>query len=163
MAKREGTRPFMLDLYEATHENVHLAILDGHKVLYLEKVSGRRSIPIRTRARGRLPLHATGLGKVLLAFAPDELFSDVVADGLRRYTVHTIVAPGPAPSGAGGGTAHLRRVRQGGAHPRDLLRGGAGVRAWRRRGRGGVDRRALAPRTPQAGPGGPHRDDLGIT
>jgi DNA-binding IclR family transcriptional regulator len=91
--------PYMSDLYEATLENVHLAVLDGSEVLYVEKLSGRRAMPVRTRRGGRLPLHATAAGKVLLAYAPESLFRETVAAGLRRYTAHTIIAPG-----------HLRRA-----------------------------------------------------
>ncbi|HYT10427.1 MAG TPA: IclR family transcriptional regulator, partial [Mycobacteriales bacterium] len=90
---REVAVPYMQDLYEATHENVHLAVLDGEQVLYVEKITGRRSVPIKSKEARRLPLHATGVGKVLLAFAPDELFEKVVAGGLSRYTPHTIVVP----------------------------------------------------------------------
>jgi DNA-binding IclR family transcriptional regulator len=86
--------PYMSDLYEATLENVHLAVLDGSEVLYVEKLSGRRAMPVRTRRGGRLPLHATAAGKVLLAYAPENLFRETVAAGLRRYTAHTIIAPG---------------------------------------------------------------------
>jgi DNA-binding IclR family transcriptional regulator len=90
----EVARPFMHDLYEATRENVHLAILDGYEVLYVEKMSGRGAVPLKSRLGGRLPLHATGAGKVLLAFAPDAFVEEVVAAGLHRYTPHTIVTPG---------------------------------------------------------------------
>jgi DNA-binding IclR family transcriptional regulator len=96
---REVALPFMSDLYEATRENVHLAVLDGTEVLYVEKLSGRRAMTVRTRRGGRLPLHATAAGKVLLAHAPESLFRETVAAGLRRYTAHTIIAPG-----------HLRRA-----------------------------------------------------
>jgi DNA-binding IclR family transcriptional regulator len=89
----------MNDLYEATHENVHLAVLDGTEALYVEKLSGRRAMPVRTRRGGRLPLHATAVGKVLLAYAPESLFRATVEAGLDRYTAHTIIAPG-----------HLRRA-----------------------------------------------------
>jgi DNA-binding IclR family transcriptional regulator len=96
---REVALPFMSDLYEATRENVHLAVLDGTEVLYVEKLSGRRAMTVRTRRGGRLPLHATAAGKVLLAHAPESLFREMVTAGLRRYTAHTIIAPG-----------HLRRA-----------------------------------------------------
>jgi DNA-binding IclR family transcriptional regulator len=86
--------PYMQDLYEATHENVQLAVREGREVLYIEKILGRRSIAVKSRRGGRLPLHATGVGKVLLAFGPRELLDEVLAAGLRRYTAHTIVAPG---------------------------------------------------------------------
>jgi len=90
---REIAIPFMEDLYEATHENVQLAILDGHDALFVEKISGRDSVPIVTRVGGRLPLHATGVGKVLLAFAPPAFIEEIIERGLPRLTKHTIVEP----------------------------------------------------------------------
>lgn len=64
---REIALPFLQTLYEATRENVHLAVRDGDDALYVEKLSGHRSVPIISRIGGRLPLHATGVGKALLA------------------------------------------------------------------------------------------------
>ena len=64
---RELAQPFMQDLYAATGENVHLAVLDGLAALYVDTVSGRTAVPTRSRRGGRLPLHATGVGKILLA------------------------------------------------------------------------------------------------
>lgn len=91
---REIALPYMQDLYAATQENIHLAVLDGHEALYVDTISGRRAVRVRSRRGGRLPLHATGVGKVLLAHGPDALLREVVAAGLRRYTPHTVVAPG---------------------------------------------------------------------
>ncbi len=90
---REVAMPFMTDLYEATHENVHLAVLDGYDALYIERIHGPRSLPIVSRAGGRLPLHATGVGKVLLAFASPEFVDDVIARGLAPMTANTITDP----------------------------------------------------------------------
>jgi DNA-binding IclR family transcriptional regulator len=90
--------PFMQDLFVATGQNVHLAVRDGLEALYIERVTGLRSISVRSRRWGRMPLHATGVGKVLLAYASPELIDRVVSAGLARFTPYTIVAPG-----------HLRR------------------------------------------------------
>jgi DNA-binding IclR family transcriptional regulator len=86
--------PFMQDLYAATRENVQLAVLKGHEALYIEKILGRNSVAVKSRRGGRLPLHATGVGKVLLAYSSPAFIEEVLAAGLRRYTPHTIVAPG---------------------------------------------------------------------
>jgi len=90
---RDIALPFMQDLYDATRENVHLAVLDGHEALYIEKITGRRATRVVTRRGGRLPLHATGVGKVLLAHAPEELVAEVLSNTLKRYTPHTIIMP----------------------------------------------------------------------
>jgi len=93
LSLREVAQPFMLDLYEATHENVHLAVLDGYEALYVEKTTGRQSAPIKSREARRLPLHATGVGKTLLAYAPEEFVMEVIERGLESYTPRTIVTP----------------------------------------------------------------------
>src|SRR5690606_5290910 len=87
---REAALPFLEDLYEATHENVHLAVLDGTEALYLERISGRGAVPVISRVGGRLPLHATGVGLVLLAFAPRDVQERVLAGDLRRFTTRTV-------------------------------------------------------------------------
>jgi len=91
---RSRALPFMEDLYEATHEVVQLAVRDGSRALVVEVLSGRRSVANRTVVAGPLPLHATGVGKVILAFSEAELLAQVVAEGLGRRTPHTITLPG---------------------------------------------------------------------
>jgi DNA-binding IclR family transcriptional regulator len=85
--------PFLHDVYAATMATVHLAVRDGDEVLYLERMAGRMSVPILSQAGSRLPLHATGVGKVLLAHAPIEVQSRVLAN-LTRITRYTITRPG---------------------------------------------------------------------
>jgi len=91
---RELALPFLQTLYEATRENVHLAIRDGDEALYVEKLSGHRSVPIVSRIGGRLPLHATGVGKALLAHETVEFQRDYLSRPLARPTRYTIVEPG---------------------------------------------------------------------
>lgn len=90
---REAALPFLTDLHEVTGENVQLAVLDGTEVVYVERISGRGAVNVITRVGGRLPLHATGVGLVLLAHAPPELQERVLAGPLRRYTARTVCAP----------------------------------------------------------------------
>ncbi|MFG2039862.1 IclR family transcriptional regulator [Dactylosporangium sp. NPDC048998] len=89
---REVAAPFLQDLYAATLATVHLAIRDGTEVLYLDRLSGKRSVPVVSKVGSRLPLHATGVGKVLLAYAPEEV-RRVVLSSLTRVTPYTITQP----------------------------------------------------------------------
>jgi len=89
---RQAALPYLQDLYDATRENVQLAVREAAHALYVERLSGRASVPIRTRVGVHLPLHATGVGKVLLAHAPDELVDAVLAD-LAPVTTHTVTDP----------------------------------------------------------------------
>lgn len=90
---RHAALPFLEDLYETTHENVQLAVRDGCDVLYIERIFGRSAVGVRTRVGARWPLHATGVGLVLLAHA-DTAVIDRVCDGpLTAFTPHTITDP----------------------------------------------------------------------
>jgi DNA-binding IclR family transcriptional regulator len=91
---RDTVRPLMEHVHHATKETVHLAVLDGLEVLYLEKVAAAAQATRPSRIAGRMPLHSTATGKVLLAHAPVSIFDDVVARGLTRETPATIVMPG---------------------------------------------------------------------
>ena len=88
---RDAALPYMEDLYEITHETVQLAVLDGIDVIYLQKISGRRSIRVDTRIGGRRPPTCTGSGKLLLAFAPPDFLDRVIMErGFVRRTPHSI-------------------------------------------------------------------------
>lgn len=90
---RERAMPFLEDLFEATHQNVQLAVLDGHEVVYVERLSARGAVGVLSRVGGRLPLHATGVGHVLLAHAPRDVQEAVLSAPLRALTAKTIVEP----------------------------------------------------------------------
>ena len=75
---REVAAPFLQDLYAATGDTVHLAVREGNRALYVERLSGNASVPVVSQVGGRLPLHTTGVGKVLLAHAPPDVVRQVL-------------------------------------------------------------------------------------
>ncbi|MDZ7887380.1 MAG: IclR family transcriptional regulator [Mycobacterium sp.] len=77
--------PHLRELRQLTGHTVHLAILDGRDVIYLDKVEGSFGVEIDTRIGGRRPAARTSVGKVLMANS----FGDL-------HSVST-VAGGPAP------------------------------------------------------------------
>lgn len=79
MGLRDAAMPVMGDLAEATHQHVLLAVREGREAVLVERLSGRAAIPVLYRVGGRLPLHSTGVGLVLLAFA-DPAFQESVLD-----------------------------------------------------------------------------------
>jgi DNA-binding IclR family transcriptional regulator len=89
---RQVAEPFLHDVYAATLATVHLAVRDGDEVLYLHRMQGRASVPIVSTVGTRLPMHCTGVGKVLLAHAPPDV-SDRALARLTRVTPHTITRP----------------------------------------------------------------------
>ena len=90
---RQASLPGMQDLYEATHENVQLAVREGVRALYVETIRGKASVPVMSRPGVPLPLHSTGVGKVLLAWAPRDVL-DACLDDLRPATKFTITDRG---------------------------------------------------------------------
>jgi DNA-binding IclR family transcriptional regulator len=87
---RDAAMPFLQVLFDLTRENVQLAVLDGHDALLVEKITGSRAVATLGRVGGRLPLHASAVGKALLAWAPDEVREEVLASPLPAYTTRTI-------------------------------------------------------------------------
>ncbi|HEY0575671.1 MAG TPA: IclR family transcriptional regulator [Pseudonocardia sp.] len=90
---REIAMPFLEDLYEATRQNVQLAVLDGMEVVYVERIATRNAVAVVTRVGTRLPLHATGVGLVLLAFSDAAFQERVLAAPMRRFTEKTMTSP----------------------------------------------------------------------
>lgn len=93
LALREAAMPFLEDLYEATHENVQLAVRDGLEVVYIERISGRSAVGVRTAVGARWPLHATGVGLVLLAHSAPEVQDQYLARELASFTPYTVTDP----------------------------------------------------------------------
>ncbi|MFF5493408.1 IclR family transcriptional regulator [Streptomyces aquilus] len=93
LALRQIALPYLEDLYEATHENVQLAVRDGTDVVYIEWLSGRSSVGVHIRVGARWPLHATGVGLVLLAHDTPEFQERYCAGPLAPFTPYTITDP----------------------------------------------------------------------
>ncbi len=89
---RQVASPFLHDIYGATLATVHLAVRDGTSVLYVDRLAGNRSVPVVSEVGSRLPLHATGVGKVLLAHAPADV-QELAFAQLTRVTPYTITEP----------------------------------------------------------------------
>lgn len=87
---RDAFTPFLADLYEATHQTVQLAVLEGPYIIYLNKLEGHQRLRSPSRIGGRMPGYCTGVGKVLLAYDSDALEA---TSAMQRYawTSTTIV------------------------------------------------------------------------
>jgi len=65
-------RPILWDLWRSTQETVNLAVLDQGSVLYTDVIESPHEFRLVTKVGARRPLHATALGKTLVAFLPAE-------------------------------------------------------------------------------------------
>ncbi|NEK56727.1 IclR family transcriptional regulator [Geodermatophilus sabuli] len=95
---RTVAMPFLEDLYTALRQHVQLAVLEGREAVVVERLSRPGAVGLTSQVGGRLPLHSSGVGKVLLAHADGALFDGLVERGLDRFTPRTVTDP-----------AHLRR------------------------------------------------------
>ena len=89
---RDVALPYLSELFERTHHIVHLAVLDGVDVLYLEKLFGHDPTESPSHVGRRVPAACCGLGKAMLAFGSPESVRDVIAKGLERRTPYTIAS-----------------------------------------------------------------------
>lgn len=102
---REAAAARLHQLQITTGLVVHLAVLDGAEVHYLDKVGGRFAASVPSRVGGRAPAHSTALGKAMLAWLEPEDVESRAAGLMGRLTQRTI---------SDLGTLHqeLNRIRQ---------------------------------------------------
>lgn len=84
--------PHLEWLAEVTRETVHLGILDGKEVVYIDKVVGKRELQMASFIGARFPAQSTALGKALISTLPREEWLHHFTPGLRR-TPATIITP----------------------------------------------------------------------
>jgi DNA-binding IclR family transcriptional regulator len=85
--------PFMGDLEDVTRQHVLLAVRDGEEALLVERLSSHQAMPVLYRVGGRLPLHSTGVGLVLLAFAESAFQERVLTQPLVHEPEKVAVSP----------------------------------------------------------------------
>ncbi|WP_197499648.1 IclR family transcriptional regulator [Mycobacterium sp. 1245852.3] len=90
---RTLAQPFMEDLYTALHQHVQLAVRDGEEAVVIERLSAPHAVGLASQVGGRIPLHCSGVGKVLLGHGGPYLIERVLSGPLRRYTPHTLTDP----------------------------------------------------------------------
>lgn len=90
---REAALPFMEDLHAVVGHHTQLAVLEDREVLFVERLSAPGAVVNVTRVAGRLPLHASSSGLVLLAHAPAELREEVLTGPLPAYRRTTLTEP----------------------------------------------------------------------
>lgn len=81
---REAARPFMQELAEATQESIHLSLLEGDHVVYIDKIESDHPIRAYSRIGSRLPLYSVASGKAMLAWQAE----DAIQQACRQVAVH---------------------------------------------------------------------------
>lgn len=87
----ERARPVLRRLMEQTGETANLGILNGDAVLFLSQAETHETIRAFFPPGTRSPLHASGIGKALLAHArPQDLRRMIAGVRLDRFTPTTL-------------------------------------------------------------------------
>jgi len=85
------SKPVMVDLAAKIQETVHLAVLSGTEIVYVDKVDSPRTLGVMSKIGQRGSLHSTALGKVLMAFLPEAESSRIMKQiKLTPFTSNTI-------------------------------------------------------------------------
>ncbi|MEE3852971.1 IclR family transcriptional regulator [Gordonia sp. LSe1-13] len=102
---RAAAMPFMQDLHHVIGNDVQLAVREGTEVLFLERLTSPSPVVNYSRIAGRLPLHASSSGLVLLAHADPSVTDEVTSQPMKAYTDKTITTAPQLRTAL----AHIRR------------------------------------------------------
>lgn len=89
---RGVAEPFLKRLNNATRESVHLSILDGTEVLYIDKIDGDHAVRAYIRVGDRAPAYCTSTGRAMLAFQ-DPTIVAAAAGEIEPHTDKTVDTP----------------------------------------------------------------------
>ena len=91
---RDVALPFLSELFVASGRTVHMAVLDGADVVYLDKIHGHLAPPVPSTIGGRIPANCSALGKALLAHGTADTLRGYLGGPLARRTPYSITEPG---------------------------------------------------------------------
>jgi IclR family transcriptional regulator, pca regulon regulatory protein len=94
---REHVHPFLEELRQRTGYTIALAVLDGAEILYVDRARswrrGEREIDLGLHPGSRMPAYCMAMGKVLLAYLPDDVQRELIAQmKLERNSPSTITS-----------------------------------------------------------------------
>jgi IclR family acetate operon transcriptional repressor len=82
--------PLMIALRDKFDESVNLAVLDGNDILCIESVNSAQSLRMQTPPGTREAVHATSLGKAMLAFLDEAAWDKHLRGPLKAHTTRTL-------------------------------------------------------------------------
>jgi len=87
---RQVSLPYLQELNRQTRETIHLTVRHGLSAVYVEKLDSPEQLRIYSRIGAAVPLYCTAVGKVMLAYMPDEERERVLPQlALKRLTPNT--------------------------------------------------------------------------
>lgn len=80
------------ELHRASGETAHLAVLQGHDAVYIQRIENPNTFPQFGDSGQRCPAYASSCGKCLLAHADPAVVDEIAAAGFRRRAARTIAS-----------------------------------------------------------------------
>jgi DNA-binding IclR family transcriptional regulator len=88
---RRVSLPYLQELNRQTRETIHLTVRHGLSAVYVEKLDSPEQLRIHSRIGASVPLYCTAVGKIMLAYMPDEEREKALPQlGLKRLTPNTV-------------------------------------------------------------------------
>lgn len=87
---RTAARPVITELADDIGKIVLLAVLSHDELIIIDKVEPLRPFLVIPKFDFSLAVHSTAVGKVLLAFAAEDIINSVVKRGFAQYTPYTL-------------------------------------------------------------------------
>jgi DNA-binding IclR family transcriptional regulator len=81
--------PFLQRLSENTNETINFAILEGREAICLSKIESKEILKAGIEIGTKVPAHCTSLGKVLLAFLPEQEFRILYSNDNEKLSTFT--------------------------------------------------------------------------
>lgn len=86
--------PHIRTLHEKTGETVHLGLLSGLEVIYLDKIESKQTVRMHSQVGNASPLYCTGVGKAMMALLPEQDCIERAGQfDYVRHTEHTLYTP----------------------------------------------------------------------
>jgi len=93
LSLREAAMPVMEDLHAIVGQHIQLGVMEGDDVLFVERLTAPGAVINYTRVAGRMPMHASSSGLLLLAYAPPAQQERIITQPLEVFTDQTISSP----------------------------------------------------------------------
>jgi DNA-binding IclR family transcriptional regulator len=88
---RQVSLPYLQELNRQTRETIHLTVRHGLSAVYVEKLDSPEQLRIHSRIGAAVPLYCTAVGKVMLAYMPDDERERVLPQlALKHLTPNTV-------------------------------------------------------------------------
>lgn len=84
---RSVAAPFLTELSHEVEHTIHLAMLEGDTVVYIDKREAKQAVRMYSRIGNTAPIHCTGVAKAIVAFLPLEDQRRIVSD--IDFVAHT--------------------------------------------------------------------------